>query len=144
MFYLKSFLLLSTFFLSTFDSDCDCVLEPIEKHIENSEFIFTGKVVENLDTIQEINLAVVNPNIGYTAIVKPCKIFKGNITEITEVEFGSDYSNCALKFEKEKDYLFFAYKKDNKFFIYPCSYTEKASSSKKNIRFIKKHIRNGN
>ncbi|NLU92485.1 hypothetical protein [Chitinophaga sp. Ak27] len=115
---------------------CDCIMYPVTSYIPTSEFIFIVKV-------KQVHKEEVSYYKGYRATVEVAEVLKGKMFPGQELEFDSiDNGNCTFVFDSNETYLLFAFKKNNKFYVYPCSYSEKACDSRKNIRIIKKYLRN--
>ncbi|MFZ1799123.1 MAG: hypothetical protein WAU24_04605 [Chitinophagaceae bacterium] len=135
----KNFKIISTIILllaisfTTFA--CDCILHPVEKYIDTSDYIITAKVEKLLysdgDKINE----------AHKAILLVTRIYKGGIKKSELIEFDADNSNCSFKFQLNKEYLLFCCKAGEKFFVYHCSYSDEVKYARKNIKKVKKFLR---
>lgn len=96
---------------------CDCVMYPVRSYIPASEFIFTVKV-------RQVHQESISYYKGYRATVEVVKVLKGQPLSGQELQFDAiDNSNCAFVFAANETHLLFAFKKDNKFYVYPCLYS---------------------
>lgn len=139
-YWISTFCVMSVFFfhLPLNSEACDCIMYPIEYYVDTSQYIFTGEVIQNLDTDQFTYPKI---NAGYEAKILVQHIFESkSIIKNDTVYFSSDSSDCSLRFIKGEKYLFFAHKIGNNFYIYRCSYSDKLNVSKKNIRKIKREL----
>ena len=120
---------------------CDCVMQPVEKYIDTSQFILIVKSEVILDTFQ---YPYIEPDskTGFTSRVKVIEILKndGSISD-KEIYFGSDYSDCAMKFRVGEKYLLFAYKNGDKYYVYHCSYCDRYNKSIHNLKKIRKYLK---
>jgi len=111
---------------------CDCIMYPVQSYIDTSEYIILAKTER---VTQEKGM----PNMHH-ASMSVTRIFKGGLKKGEIVDFGSDGSDCSLRFEENKEYLLFCFKMNGKFYVYPCSYSDESKVSQKNIRKIEKYI----
>ena len=119
---------------------CDCIMHPIENYIDSSEYILIIKSVRIRDTFNYPYLKE-NRNVGFTTEASVVRVLKNaNRIENGHINFDSDYSNCAMKFEVGKTYLIFAFRKNGRFYVYHCSYSDKYSRSRINIRKIIRYM----
>lgn len=128
-----SLTLISFLFCFVTASACDCIMHPVEKYIDTSKYIITAKVKK-----------LINPDVNeYStkAILIITKSFKGNVVKSQEIEVDSDESDCAFRFEINKNYLLFGDFNLTKFYVYHCSHSDEMKYSKKNIRRICKHLK---
>lgn len=114
---------------------CDCIMHPIEKYIDTSEYIITAKV-EKLIYSDGNKL-----NEAHKAILLITRIYKGAIKKSELIEFDSDNSNCPFKFQLNKEYLLFCCKAGEKFYVYQCSYSDEVKHARKKNEKIKRFLR---
>lgn len=107
---------------------CDCAMHPIESYIKKVDYIFTGKVIEILDTIDADKFIDTLANRayfkskGYRVKVLIIEKLKTGRLKTDTLEFTSDFSNCDPIYELNESYLFFADKtKDRKFKMTHCT-----------------------
>lgn len=112
---------------------CDCIMHPVEKYIDTSEYIATARVVRFIEHEG-------TDSVGYKALLVVTKVFKGQIKIENRLAFDSDSSDCAFKFVVNKEYLLFFCKRSNKFYVYHCSYSDEVNNSMEYILKIKKYI----
>lgn len=113
---------------------CDCNMLPLKNLVKTSEHILVVKVI-SVEKENEPEYA------GYRAKVKVLEVLKGNVLPSQDLFFDSaDNSNCTFRFSNEGEYLIFAYKKGEKFYVYRCSYSELLARSEKTIKQVKKKM----
>jgi hypothetical protein len=133
--FAKSFFTLVALFYSRSLYACDCIMYPVEKYIDTSECIITAEVIKiiNKDSMQYY---------GNSAILRVTKVYKGKMKSMEIIEFGSDGSDCSLKFEQNKKYFLFCCQRNSKYYVYHCSYSDDLNTASKNVRKVKRYIVN--
>ena len=128
---------------------CDCIIYPIETYIKKVDIIFTGKVIELLDTINADKYIDTPENIqfykgkAYTVRVLIIERLKTGQNKSDTLEFASDYTNCDPIYKLNESYLFFADKTESeKFKMTHCTYWGTLDESKGNIEKLKANIKN--
>ncbi|MGE7776092.1 hypothetical protein ACQKLP_15290 [Chitinophaga sp. NPDC101104] len=116
-------------------SACDCLMvSPVTSHVKTSEYIL---VVKTMDYERE----EFQPVSGVRANVTVLEVLKGNVSVGQEIRFAADNpSNCSFRFEKDKVYLVFAFKKKDHFEVYQCSFSGDRQVVEKKYRQLKKYI----
>ncbi len=130
---------LTTMLFALVSYSCDCIITPIEDHIQKTKFIITGQVVNLLDTKDEGHFfQSFDSTKSYKVKIKIIESFKGGLDDGHIIEIGSDYSNCSFYFGADEKYLLFLNKVGDKYFQKGCSYSERLDKADKNISTIKK------
>ncbi|WP_423735144.1 hypothetical protein [Chitinophaga caseinilytica] len=117
-------------------SACDCLMvHPVTSHVKTSEYIL---VVKTMDYERE----EFQPASGVRATVAVLEVLKGNVSVGQKMRFDADNpSNCSFRFEKDKVYLVFAFKKKDHFEVYHCSFSGDRQLVEKQYRQLKKYIK---
>ena len=119
--------------LSLISKSCDCNMYPIEKYIDTSENIILVKVNK-----------LINPNSAAKsskAIVQLLKVYKGGVKKKQKIEFESDNSNCSFVFKQSGIYFLFCFLRNNKYYVYQCSYSDDKKYSLNNIKRVKRYLK---
>jgi hypothetical protein len=114
---------------------CDCIMYPVTSYIKSSDYVFLVKV-EKIHKDEDPYIT------GYRATVIVTEVYKGGVEKGVKLEFDSiDNSDCTPRFKPDETYLLFAFKKNDKYYVYPCTYSQSVRGSGKNIQKIKKYFR---
>ncbi len=81
------------------------------------------------------------PDQSYRVKVKIIKMFKGEFQEEGLIELDSEFSNCDIYYKDNNRYLLFLRKKEKKYFMKHCSYSEHVDNTHENIKVIEKEIK---
>jgi hypothetical protein len=108
----------------------------VTTYVRSSEFVF-------LVTTEEIHPEAEWYLAGYKASTLVKEVFKGDVQIGQRIKFDSDYSNCSPKFKPGLTYLFFAYKKEDKYRVYACTPWGDVDSkyTQRDIRKIRKYVK---
>ncbi len=127
---------------------CDCIMFPIDSYIKKVDYIFTGKVIEVLDSIDFEDI-IDTPNNraymkdrGYRVRVVIIEKIKTKQLKYDTLEFTSDFSGCDPVYKLNESYLFFADKtKSGKFKMVHCTYWGPLEESKDKIKKLKSKLK---
>jgi hypothetical protein len=118
--YLYTIILLLTVISSR---ACDCITQDLDYYTSNVKFIFTAKVIKQLDTAFKINYTFPNGKLveekvyigpySYRVIVEIVERLKASGQTADTLEFDSDSSNCDPSYKFGETYLFFAERLEN-------------------------------
>ena len=126
--------LLLTLSTKSIHKSCECFMSPIETDFHNSEFVFTGKIIQVLDTsadaIKSLNLV-----IGMKAKALVLHEFKTKTLNTDTLEFTTDSTNCDPFYQLGQSYLFFAKKVENgKYKMIHCTHWGLLQDANEDIR----------
>lgn len=97
-------------------------------YIKFSDYVFQVKV-KKIHKDEDAYLT------GYRSTVIVMEVYKGGVEKGVELEFDSiDNSDCTLRFKPDETYLLFAFKKNDRYYVYPCTYSQPVNESKKTFR----------
>ena len=106
---------------------CDCIMYPLECYVDTTKFIFVGNVTRMDSTSISMELTEVYKGKGY---FEKTALFKNQRK-----------SNCDFMFEEDTQYVIFAHREEDGFFVVnTCSYS--GLYSKSTCKSIKSAIRN--
>lgn len=128
---------------------CDCIIhDRVEKYANEVEFIFTGTVIELLDSLNEDQYPFFADQLDYwntrryTAKVLIIEILKTGELISDTVEFTSQFTNCDPIYELGKSYLFFADTPNNiDFQMTWCTPWGNLSNSEENLKRLRRKLR---
>ncbi len=131
--------------LATKGTACGCEMYNVEFYLNKVEFIFTGKIVEILDSSESLVYYDKNHNkiAGFKARVLVLKKIKSGQIISDTLEFTSQGSSCDPKYKLGESYLFFAEKNFGQTYqMRHCTPWGTLRKSKKNITKLQKAIKN--
>ena len=117
-------------------SACDCLMVyPVTRHVKTSELVLIVK------TIDYEPVEFHHPKSGVRASVMVQEVLKGDVSAGQVLRFDAESpSSCAFWFEKDKEYLVFAFRKGDHFEVYKCSFSDEKLINKKRYRQLKRYI----
>lgn len=125
---------------------CDCLMTPLENHLEKVNIILRVKAIQILDTKEERE-DYSNPNfkieenIGYRAKFKIINNLKGNFNKGDTININSTFSNCEMKYKISTEYILFLRLDKGEYFMETCSYSQAIKNNRKSKRYYKKILR---
>src|SRR5690606_20691874 len=149
-FSMKRLTILLAFILGSIETySCTCEMYNIEYYADKVPYIFTGEVIELVDSTDWTNGSILTyeqgkqifKNKGYNVNVKVIDPIKKSVSAYQIIEFKSeDFSNCDPLYEKGKTYLFFADAEGKAFKMRQCTYWGELKNSEKYIEPLRKAL----
>lgn len=129
-----SFLSIILFILNGFG--CDCIMTPLELHIEETETIVVVEIIKILDSKEEREKNFVikdwlisrKINSGYRAIAKISKSYKGELLSGATIELTTNFTNCDQFYSIGEKYILFLENKSMDYLAKSCSYSSDIGS----------------
>ncbi len=132
--------------LNTADlSACDCDDISVAGAVSNSKHIAIAQVVELLDTKRERKAARYHPrpNESYRVRLLLNQSLKGPLSTHERIELDSDYSDCALVYRKNRQYLLFLTEKGSLYEEQGCTRSRAIEGTGRLIADIKRAVKKG-
>lgn len=131
----KHILILSFLFITQqYAFGCDCLMYPVDYHVQHAKNIIIAKVV----SITQVGNA--DDDLS-EVIVAVSKVYKGE-TKTTERLTFIRQDNCDPDFTVNEEFLLFFHKEGEKYHSDHCSYSDKVSNAGPVIKRIKKALKN--
>lgn len=136
--------IISLITISTKTKACDCVYNKLEKDVLSGSTILTGKFIEGKKLWELSELGHSKPLFYYTGKFVVSKVLKANGIKINDtLIISSDFSDCAMLYKSNTNYLLFATFFDGVLHSDICSYTGilDDNTTKKNYKQTKRILR---